>query len=254
MKSLSKYSILAALATLAGSTVANATTILESIDFNSPTYANGGLNGQDSWAAHSAAGTNPITVAGNPGNGFVSLTTSGEDDHRNFAPAVTSDSVYLSCDFSLSAASTGDYFIHLGDGGSSLFYDRVFAKSSGTGFVMALGTSAGTTPTYGTTVLDFNTVYHMVARYDFVAGSGNDTGALFINPTDPILGGDNLYVAATTQGTDASSIAGVYLRQGAAASSATVSSVDNIVVAVVPTPASLALLGLGGLVAGRRKR
>src|SRR6266496_3841743 len=105
---------------------ANAT-ILYSTNFNSPTYADGNLNGQDSWAAHSSAGTNPIAVANSATNGTVTLATSGEDDHRNWTPgnpAVTSGSVFLSADINVaSAQAAGDYFLHLGDGGSSLFYD-----------------------------------------------------------------------------------------------------------------------------------
>src|SRR4029079_4453855 len=163
-----------------------------------------------------------------------------------------SGSVFLSADINLSAAQSagtplqGDYFLHLGDGGTSLFYDRVFAQASGSGYVMALGTSSGTTPTYGTTVLNFNQTYHIVAEDDFVAGAGNDTGALYLNPSDPIFGGNNLYVAATTQGTDATTIGGVYLRQGSATLAPT-AQVTNIAVAIptVPEPASFVLIGLG---------
>src|SRR5439155_4460162 len=127
-------------------------------------------------------------------------------------------------------------------------YARTFFQASGSGFVMALGTSSGTTPTYGTTVEPFNTTIHILARYDFVAGAGNDTGALYVNPTTVDGSGDTPYVTATTQGTDATSIDALALRQGGATSSPTL-TVDNFrafTVTPVPEPSSLTLLGVAG--------
>jgi MYXO-CTERM domain-containing protein len=245
---------LAALAAVfAGSTLAHAT-VLYSTDFNGPTYSDAALVGQDGWLQTGTVVTNPLLVANTGTNGRVTLATSGQDVNRPYLPAVTSDSIYLSADITITAAqATGDYFLHLSDGGASNFNARMFAKSSGAGFVMALGTGAGATPTYGATELAFGTTYHILARYDFVVGAGNDTGALFVNPADPFGVGDTAYAAATTQGTDATSLSAVCIRQGTAASAATV-TIDNINVAVVPGPAPLALLGLGGLVALRRRR
>jgi hypothetical protein len=124
---------------------------------------------------------------------------------------------------------------------------------------MALGTSSGTPAAgaYGSTVLNFGTTYHMVARYDIVPGTTNDTGALFIDPTNALGIGDTAYVPATNQGIDATSLQGVYLRQGSATAAASV-TVDNITVSV-PEPATIALaaiggLGLLGLAGGRRRR
>jgi hypothetical protein len=231
--------------------------ILYSTGFNAPTYSDGGLIGQDSWAITGTSVVSPIAVANTATNGNVTLTTTGQDVNRVFTPAATSGSVYLSADITVSAAGTGDYFIHLGDGTTTDFYDRTYIKASGTGFVMALGTSSGTA-VYGTTVLAFNTTYHFVDEYDFVSGLANDTASLYINPTDPIFGGDNLYVAGTTTGTDATSISSVNLRQGTTGAAPNV-TIDNITVAVpdapVPEPASLAVLTLGAaaLLAKRRK-
>ncbi len=233
---------------------ANAT-ILYSANFNAPTFSDVALVGQDGWVAHSGAGTNSQFVVGSATNGNVTLTTNGEDTHRNWATAVTSGSIYLSADFTVnSAQTTGDYFIHLGDGGTSLFYDRVYVRSASGGFQMALATSTGT-PTYGATVLNIGQTYHLVAKYDFVAGAGNDSASLYINPTDSIFGGDNLYTAGTTVGTDAASMLAVYLRQGSSSAAPNV-TVDNIAVAIpdVPEPASLGLLALGSILFIRRRR
>ena len=66
------------------------------------------------------------------------MTTSGQDVRHPLADTITGNSAYLDADINVSAAqATGDYFIHLGDGGTSLFYARTYIKSSGAGFVMA---------------------------------------------------------------------------------------------------------------------
>lgn len=231
---------------------AKAATVLYSTDFTDPTYSDGALIGQDSWVLTNST-ANPLNVADAAGTGTVTLTTSGQDVRRAFTPAQTVGSVYLTVEFTVaSAQATGDYFVHLGvDNSTTLFYARTYIRSEGTGFVMALGTSSGP-PTYGTTVLDFNTSYTMLARYDFVPGTGNDTGALFINPSDPLGVGDTAYVAATTIGTDASTISAVGLRQGNSSNAAGV-TIDSITVAIPePTTALLGALGVLGLLRRRR--
>jgi hypothetical protein len=258
MKKTTLFSLFATalVATLAGQ--AKATT-LYSTDFNAPTYTDGGLIGQDAWLITGTSVVNPIAVANTATNGNVTLATTGQDVFRSFLPsAVISGSVFMSADINVASANaTGDYFIHLGDGTTTDFYARTYVKSSGTGYVMALGSSSGapTLAQYGTTVLSFGTTYHMVAEYDFVgSGTTNDTANLFINPTDPILGGDNLYVAGVTTGTDATTISSVNLRQG---STGPVVTVDNVAVAtVVPEPASFVLCGLGivGLIGFARRK
>jgi hypothetical protein len=266
--------LIALVACLFAAQVARAATINYATDFNSATvghtgnystsasYSDGAIIAQDSWAITGTSVVSPIAVAGTATDGKVTLTTTGQDVQRQFATAtpITSGKVFLSADIDVTAAAAGgDYFLHLDDGSASIFPDRVFAKSSGAGFVMALATGTGTTPTYGSTVLGLNTVYHIVAEYDFVAGTvsptlGNDTAALYVNPTDPIVGGDNLYVAGTTQGADPTQIAGVNLRQGATGSAPNV-IVDNIAVAsITPEPASLSLLGLASLGLIRRRK
>ncbi len=252
---------------------AKAQVVLYSANFSNPPFTDGTLvtvavatdtttPGQDNWLNSNAGLTNPIQVSNSASNGIVTLTTSGQDVRRVFnggaGAAVTSGSVFLDAHVTVSASGTGDYALHLTDGGTTNFYDRVFFKASGAGFVMALGTSSGTTPTYGTTELPFGALTHLLARYDFVAGAGNDTGALYINPTTFDGSGDSPYVAATTQGTDATSIDAVALRQGSAASSPglTVDDIQAFIVTPVPEPSSLVFGGLAvaGLLARLRKR
>lgn len=268
MTMLTKISGMAAV--LLASAGANAA-VLVSADFNAPTYADGALvpadatststtAGQDGWLNSSGGGTNNIQVTGTATNGVASFVNTGQDVRKIAAASqgISSGSAYLTATFTLSAVqATGDYFIHMGDGGTSNFFARIYAKSATGGFVLADATSSGT-PVYGTTVLSLNTTYTLLARYDFVAGAGNDTGALYINPTTADGSGDTPYVTQTQVGTDAAFISSFSIRQGTAANapSGTVDNIhiDGANITTVPEPTSLALAGLIGLGALRRRR
>jgi hypothetical protein len=234
---------------LLGANVARAD-LLYSTNFNGPLYTDGPLIGQDGWAITGTTTTNPVAVSNTATNGSVALTTTGQDVNRPFA-STTSGSIFLSASITLSAAqATGDYFLHMSDGGTSNFYSRIYARSQDAGFTMAMGTSSGAGVTYGTAVLNFGQTYNILARYDIVSGAANDTGALYINPNDPFGNGDTPYVNATTIGTDAVGFAAVNLRQGTAGNASTL-VIDNIAVntiTAVPEPTSLALLAVGGCV------
>lgn len=229
-----------------------ALSVLYSTDFNSPTYSDGGLIGQASWARTGTSTISPILVSNVGSNGLVSLATTGEDVNRVFSPAVTSGSVFLSATINvLTAQANGDYFLHLGDGGTSNFYARFYAKSSADGYVLAVGTSSGT-PSYGTAVLAFNVPQQILIRYDFVPGLANDTGSLFLNPTSEDGSLDTAYVSLSTVGVDAVSISSLNLRQGSGTNAVT-ATIDNLAVAV-PEPSASLLALLAGCALRRRRR
>lgn len=252
-----------AVASLGASSASHAA-VLYSTDFKAPTYADGTLvpvalatdtttPGQDGWLNSSGGLTNPIQVSDAASSGIVTIGTTGQDVRHTFAP-VTAGSVYLTAAVNITAAqANGDYFIHLGDGGTSNFYGRTFAKSTTGGFHLAVNTSSGGTPapTYGA-ALPFG-AHTLLLKYDIVAGTANDTATLFVNPTTADGSGDTAYVTATNIGADATSIAGVYLRQGSATNAPSL-TVDSLSVDVIPEPTTLAALAGMGLVAFRRRR
>ena len=192
--------------------------------------AGSALTTNGNWLVHSGT-TNPIlvtaaglTYTGHPGSGVgnaVAMTTSGEDDNSLFATPVTTGSTYMSFLVNVSAAqAAGDYFIGLFQS-SSVFPLRIYAKSSGAGYVFGIGKSGGTV-VYESTVRTFGTTYFVVGNYIYNSGTTTDDVInLWINPalggTEPAA--DIPGVTGTTA--DGTSNAGVYLRQGSATAAPT---------------------------------
>ncbi len=234
-------------------------------------YANANLVGQGPWAQTGATATSPVQVSA---SGNVVLGPTGQDV---YAPLITplpvngSPSFYIGVDVTLTAAqATGDYFLHwtptVGD--SSLFLERLYAKSSGSGFVLGYGSGTVATPAYGSTVLSLNQDYRLVLEYTPVAGTLNDTFTLYVNPSDTSVEGNNTpYMTSGWNGTTAeqTTVAGINFRQGTAANAPSVVA-DNLDVAntfgeaavfTVPEPSSVALGiagGLAGLVIWKRRK
>lgn len=226
-------------------------------DFNS--YANGNISGQGPWTATASAAT-PMQVA----NGRAQLGTSGQDEYAAFGAAVVNadgTSFYYGLTLNvISAQAAGDYFFHVSNpaGTTSLFYERLFARSSGAGFQLGFLDTSGTgsLTTWGTTELSLNTDYRIVVGQNFIAGPVNNTFAVYVNPSDLTIEANNtayLTHTWTSVNAETDTIAAVNLRQGGAANSAAV-LVDDILISktfsdvtAVPEPSSIALAVLGGL-------
>ena len=193
-------------------------------------YANGALLTANGWAAHSGAGTNPITVYSDslltyPGylssgiGNRIRLISNGEDVNKTFT-AQTSGTVYASALVNITATSTtGDYFIHFGATVISTIYQaRVFVKKDASNnLAFGISKSSGTA-NYTPFNYALNTTYLLVFKYSFNTGSTtNDTVSLIINPTlnatEPISG----WTKGTDAATDLANVGCIALRQGTAA-------------------------------------
>jgi hypothetical protein len=223
-------------------------------NFNS--YGNGNLAGQGSWIQTDSIATSPIQV----NNGTVALGTSGQDVYATFSSVVNNTagtSFYVGASIDVTSAhNVGDYFLHVvrTPGTTSTFYDKIFAKATTGGFLLGFQDLTGTI-NYGTTVLSLGSTYRLVMGENFVSGNMNDTFALYVNPTDLSVAGNNTPYLSTTWSSvssEAPSYDAVNLRQGTSTDAPTL-TLDNLVVsqqfsdvAPVPEPSTLALVGLGG--------
>ncbi len=171
------------------------------------------------WTAHSAAGTNSITVSpgaltypgyasSGVGNKIIVVNT-GEDVNRLFTP-VTSGSVTVSFLVNVSKAGPGDYFMNFSQNPFSLsaYRGRVFVRLADNGKLTFGVSKSVTTPVYADSVYDLNTTHLVVLKYIFGVGV-----SLWV---DPALGGSEPAptVAQTDGGADPASIGAIAIRQG----------------------------------------
>jgi hypothetical protein len=257
---------LAALGTYSRSTIA-ATYLME--DFS--TYSNGNLVGQNGWAQVGASVTGPIQVSG----GQVVIPATAGDDQDAYhnhsagsiaAPGVGTTSIYLGLKMSVQTAPAAtfppnpSYFaaLYTGDNASGFANERLFASASGSGFVLSgkVTGQAGAPFETGTTVLDFDTVYNIIVRANMVAGAGNDTMQVYVNPTQADVNLETPYLTAVIgTGSDPTGIGSFVLSQFANSSTLPAGVTINSVVladtfaeaAMVPEPSSLLLAGVAGL-------
>ena len=225
--------------------------------------------GQNEWKQTGENPSTPIQVT----NGAAIIGTSGQDVYHAFNPTVyptAGNTLYYSASMQVTAAkSTGDYFLFVGDpvGTTTNFFGRLFAKSTSGGFLLGIQSTSGTNSavTYGITTLSLNQTYNVVVAYDFATGAFNDTFAVYVDPNSTNRASLTSYVSAgwlsTTQA-EPSQLTEISLRQGSQSNAPTVSvyslaagsSLADVGVIPVPAPGAAALVGLAGMVAGRRRR
>jgi hypothetical protein len=191
--------------------------------------------------------TNPIQIVSNQ----VAMGSAGGEDALSLTdgeiPNSVGNVIHTALDITVSTATAaGEYFSHLGDGGTAAFFQRLFVRSSGAGYQLGiLETSGGAnTPVYGTTVLPFGQQQRVDINWTPVAGPTNDMFDVLVNSA--------AYVSKTWTSPTAEPplIKSAHLRQGGAASSAAL-TVDNYSVeapTVVPEPATIMLLGILGFI------
>ena len=240
---------------------------LASANFSS--YANGNLVGQNGWLQYNTQTTAPIQVV----NGAVTWTGNGTTAANNqdamlaFSQQVTQPAegtTILNFDMLLSISSAGaspSYFAALNTltttTTSGNFQNvRMVAQASGSGFVFGtrVNGQTGYPFVYGTSVLNFNQTYALRAEVNLVAGNANDFINLYVGSSFNDL---SLYgTAGYTTGTVTDISVGAMLLSQFASSTAFESgvSVQSMSVSIVPAPGAVALLGVAGLAAGRRRR
>jgi len=206
-------------------------------------YAAGDTLGSHGWLITSTPSyTNPLTVVA-PGLTFsgyspstvgnaCAITNTGQDRYKEFNTTITSGDVYLWAMINVSAANaTGDYFLAMSPTTQTNMTSRLYAKSSGSGYVLGLNKSNETPVTYGSTVFDFNTTYVIVSKYSFQAGTGDDILSLYVLPsgTLPIDEPATPEMGPYTNSSkgDAVELKSVTLRQGTAANAPTL-TIDGI--------------------------
>jgi len=264
---MSRTTVLAATASaLLVASVSNAS-LLASADFAS--YADGALVGQNGWAQYNTQSTNPLTVSAGrvtwAGNG--NTASNHQDAFLAFTSQITqptTGTTILNFDILLSVSSAGgagSYFAALNQnttsGTSGNFQNvRMVTQASGAGYVFGtrLNGQGGYPFGYGTTVLNFGQTYALRAEINLVAGNANDFINLYVGSDFNNL---SLYgTAGYGTGTVADISVGAMLLSQFSSSSAFESgvSVSSMSVTLVPTPGALAILGVAGLVARRRRR
>lgn len=199
-------------------------------------YTAGDLLTAHNWIQSGSTTTNPLTVT-TPGltyTGYPSvagnsstLAATGQDVYQSFTP-VSSGDVYISFLLNVQSAGTGDYFIALSNSSSQTnYYLRMHIKSSGSGYLMGLSKSNEVTggSLYGTTVLNFNTTYLVVAKHTFIAtATTDDIENIFVfnSPTIPSTEPSTPEVGPYTNATktDPTDLGYVTIRQGTSGASA----------------------------------
>lgn len=224
-------------------------------------YIDGNLVGQNGWLQTGATITSPIQIS----NGRAIIGTTGQDIYKPLTTQVVKANItnlYTRIDLSVNSASAGgDYFFNLSDplATTSNFYQRLFIRSSGSGFVLGLQSTSGTGSliTYGTTTYNFNEAKTIVIAWDMVAGALNDTFSVYV---DPVFSDRSLLTAeinanwlSTTGPEPALNISAVNFRQGSASAAPSVnvqditiaSTFEELGIPIIPEPSSSSLLLFG---------
>ncbi len=262
-------------ASVAGSAFA---TVAYQADFSS--FAAGNLVGQDGWAQAGTAATLPLQVSGGrvvlPG--LAVSSGDNQDARRTFTPitSVDGESVYLGVTINVNSVlapntstSGSSFLLALNTTDVGAFTNLRVVTRQGTApntfqFGIRSTGQSGNVFTFGGD-LPLNSDLNLLLAWDFFAGAQNDEIAAWVNPSANDRGSNIPYVTGA-QGNltgDAPGFGGLQFSQftnatttqtGATIGRAIVATTFEEAQSYVPTPGAAVLLGLGGLVAARRRR
>lgn len=140
------------------------------------------------WVAHSAGGTNPITInsggltfAGYPSSGIGNaalLFGNSEDDHRLF-DSQTTDSVYMAFMINVTDNPNG-YFLHFATNPYGFDYrGRIYLQGTNPDLEFGLAFSTETAVATANNYV-LGTTYLIVLKYTINAGANNDEVSLYV--------------------------------------------------------------------------
>jgi len=239
------------IAALCGLTGTAAAEVLAQDDFS---YADGTLSSRPGspWTAFSSAGTSPVQVS-NQEITLVQGSGSREDVGISLGDAMSAgETWYAGFDVNVDGASTTVYFAMFSDATANNARGRLYVTSAAVlGFrfgVSDSGSLGANSATWGSD-LSYNQTYRVVVAYDY----DTSTTRLWVNPTSEV---DTSVTTIVDAGYGSFGVNQFSFRQTTGASTQVI---DNLIVSTsfseaVPEPGSLALLGLGGLLACRRRR
>lgn len=265
-----KTVVCAAIAAMGLAATAQASLVFSS---NFSTFSNGDLAGQGGWTDAAAGTGSPIQVAG----GMVVIpggqATNAQDVRRAFTPVPLTAGQSFYGGFSLrvnSAPSSGDgssYFVALEESGGAFDNARVVARQlTATTFQLGLRATgqSGNSFTFGAP-LNYGQSYNVIIAWDSVAGTANDVLYMFVDAPAGPRNNANAYVVNNQLNAsgDAPGFNGFVFSQFG---SSTLSTADAMfgraaaatsyeaIAGFIPAPGPMALLGLAGLAAARRRR
>jgi hypothetical protein len=238
------------------------------------TFGNGNLVGQGGWVQQGASNINPLQVA----SGVVRVPggqiNDAQDAINTFsAPLAANDSLYLASRLTVNSTQTigtsPSYILGLRESSASGFVNvRVAFRAGTVANTYQIGvriTGQSANPFQYSGNLPLGTSIDLVVAYDAIGGgTSNDQIFAYLNPVSSDRDFNSFFASqSNAANSDPAGFNGVIISQfGTSTNSTADVSIGNVVIAStfeeayasVPSPASLALFGLGVLVAGRRRR
>jgi Secretion system C-terminal sorting domain len=188
--------------------------------------------GSLSYTGLAASTGNKVTFGGGGIDGQLAYATQS-------AGVVYASFIINIADITAVTDANGGYFAGLAETPTN-FASTVWAKPSGTGFVIGLNKATGTADiVYGTTEYSLNTPYLIVIAYDF----SSNTSSLWVNTTDFEASTAPAALLTASTGTDRLSLERFFIRQDSATETPAVMTLDELRIGTTwasVTPAAIA--------------